>query len=224
LAKFSFGWFENISTKTGDWADYTSYLVNSVNVLLTPIILYFLIATFDLQRKAIKEQRVSFNAQIKVDGLLRRQSSIITEARHLNKMIHNKLESSANTADYESADFSGPLFDAVVTKNSRVIDFLNSAIESVEKGNWREEELIEFKASRPGDFNYLINVIQLIDKLCDEAKNIDQDLHSIEETVFFEHVSKAFIISMNAEILPITQKFRKLKIFTTVNVDVLSHL
>jgi len=76
----------------------------------------------------------------------------------------------------------------------------------------------------PPDFNYLINIIKLIDGLCEEARLIDSDLNSKSPFIFFEHVSKAFIVSLSAEILPLTDKFRKLGVFVTTNKDVLSHL
>jgi len=64
LVHVYFGIGDDISKDVGDWADYSTYIANSITALLTPIILFFLIATFELQRSAFREQKDSVAKQI----------------------------------------------------------------------------------------------------------------------------------------------------------------
>lgn len=221
VANFIFGLkaFPFLSSKIGEWTDFSSYVANLINPLIAIYLLYFVIKTFRLQKTELAKTTEILRNQIDTDGLLRRQESLICLINKYTELLLKKLEAETRIDKDEKYE---DLFDAVtmfnITNESVTLHkLLNLAASNSYRGDYNNTKL-----DLPGDFYALKNIIRQIDIMCVEISIIDTRLSSNSD-VFKSSLSMSVIMSTSAEIEPTVDKLRKLKHFDTINTDYLNH-
>lgn len=216
---FGYNGFTALSTNNSDWADFATYISGLISPLIALYVLYFVVMSYRLQKKEFSNASKTMKSQLEIDGLLRRQDSIIQESNRLVQLLIGKLNSRGNIKDEKykpwfnlPADYEGAL-----RNNESVKTFFEMSVARAKRGDFADH-FPDF----PDDYNFLVNLIRNIDALCSEIVKIDKSLSEASE-VFSTHVSEAFVISTSAEIGDLVSHFRQLGKLDTVNKDILQN-
>jgi hypothetical protein len=209
------------SPVVSEWADFASYVANMVNPIIALYVLYFVVKTYRLQKLEFGKTTAILGNQIEIDSSLRRQESLMKICDHQVTLALDHLASQTSVDEDEVYEtlFNADILFAINTEEITVVKLLNHAVTCAVRGDYNDKEK---DLKLPRDFYYLINLIKSIDGICDEMQDIDRRLQQISKTFNFT-LSTPVINSINAKIKPIVDKFRTLKVFVTVNKDVLEH-
>ena len=207
------------SEKVSDWAAFATYLSGMVSPFIALLVLFYVVRSYGLQKVEFLKASTTMKAQLEIDGLLRRQDSLIQESSRLISLVLKRLDTNADRQDrkYRGWFASNESYSDFNRRVKPVEDYINEFVKYVKRGDY-VDGLPDF----PGDLNYLVNLIRNIDALCSEIVKIDEKL-AIVSPVFSTHISQAYVISTSAQIEGLIDNLRMLKKFVTVNKDYLDN-
>ncbi|AYA64790.1 hypothetical protein [Alteromonas sp. RKMC-009] len=204
------------------WADFSSIFSNFLNPLIAAAVLWFVVRSYYLQKTEFEGMRSNLAVQLEIDSNLRRQASLVEEARNICSMIECKWvsEASYTTIDYDTFNMS------TLTKNNIfeqkdikiTVELLTNHISlHVKAGDFDKKT-----PKLPGDLNYVLNLLKVLDSILERIVIIDSTLASISSSLN-DGYHRAVIWTINPRVIEIADVYRTIGYFKTVNKDVLRH-
>ena len=196
-----------LSQNVADWAHFSGFIGSILSPIIAAYVLYYVVASFKLQKKELKKLKKHYSKQLTVDSLMCRQESVMREARNMVDLIKQKINAFPEDKNYHRVIKFDPIFDANGDEVAPKIDvdyFLQYVIDEY-RSTFNKDFKLE---SMPSDFSYLTDLIFVIDALCTDVTLIDHALQDLEYQSFDNKLSRAFITSISAEILPTVKKLK----------------
>ncbi len=204
------------------WVHFSSIFSNFLSPTIAVVVLWFVVRSYYLQKTEFEGMRDNLATQLEIDSNLRRQASIVQEARNICSMIEKKWveEASYTSSDYKNFSifkFSKPsIFPQSEVKIT--VKLLAEHIGSLTEAGHFNNQTPEL----PGDLNYVLNLLKVHDSILERIAVIDDKLGKISSTLN-DGYHRAVIFAINPRVRDIADVYRKIGYFKTVNKDVLRH-
>lgn len=219
-----FGFYVNLdrSENPEDWVHFSAIFSNILSPCIASIVLWFVVRSYYLQKAEFEGVRDNLAVQLEVDSNLRRQASLVEEARNICSLIESKW---LNRASYSRKDYDTFGMHALTRSDLFVPGEKIITVEMLAKHISKRAGAGDFNGETPvlpGDLNYVRHLLKILDSILEKIVLVDSTLGAISSSLN-DGYHQAVIWSINPRVSEIADVYRKIGFFETVNVDVLKH-